>query len=158
MKRLTEQQINRAYCPIAKAMGELGDRWILLILRECFLKAKRFDDFQQNLGVSKSVLSSKLQRMIELQLLEKEAYKEIGARVRYEYKLTKKGRDLLPVILTLLEWGNQYLIPEGTATVVVVDKEHEEPVHLQARNTAGDLLKWKDMCVRLRQKTTTPKE
>ena len=91
------QDIGDIPCSIARSLAVLGDRWTLMVLRNCFLGIKRFDDFQTNLGVTRHVLAERLQRLVEAEVLCKVAYQQKPER--FEYRLTEKGRDLYPCLL-----------------------------------------------------------
>ena len=134
MENLEKNELDRVYCPIMKAMSEIGDKWILLLLRESFIGTHRFDDFQLNLGISKSVLSNKLKVMVEKDLLTKVQYKDPGERSRAEYHLTRKGKDLLKVVISLLNWGNKYLVRAQEPTMFIVDERDHKPVKLMVTN------------------------
>jgi len=103
-------------CSIARTLELIGERWTLLILRDVFLGVRRFEDFQAGLGVARNVLSSRLARLVDEGLLEKRAYQERPAR--YEYRLTLKGIDLWPVMISLVKWGDKYAAPEGPPRVI----------------------------------------
>lgn len=91
---------------MARAMAVVGDRWALLVLREAFLRVRRFDDFQERLGIARRVLTERLKHLVEHEVLERVAYSQ--APLRYEYRLTEKGRGLYPVILSLVHWGDTH--------------------------------------------------
>jgi DNA-binding HxlR family transcriptional regulator len=97
--------INDTLCPISRALGVIGDRWTLLILRELLLDVRRFDDLQAQTGMSSSLLSTRLQRMERDGLIERRLYNEKPKR--YEYHATAVGRELDPVILMLRAWGHR---------------------------------------------------
>lgn len=101
------QQVGEMPCSVARSLAILGDRWTLLVIRNVFLRVRRFADMQAQLGVPKHVLSVRLKRLVDAGVLEKVAYQQ--APVRYEYKLTAKGRDLYPVIQMLVAWGDKWL-------------------------------------------------
>jgi DNA-binding HxlR family transcriptional regulator len=104
-------------CSVARALEVLGDRWTLLVIRDAFLGVRRFDDFQRRLGVARNVLSDRLQRLTEEGLLERHRYQERPER--FEYRLSDKGMDLWPAIVTLMKWGDRYYAPpEGPPRVV----------------------------------------
>lgn len=103
-------------CSIARALELVGDRWTLLVLREVFLGIRRFDDIQEHLGIARNTLSNRLGRLVDDGLLEKVAYQD--APPRYEYRLSEMGRDLWPVVVALMQWGDRYLAPDGPPTVV----------------------------------------
>ena len=91
-------------CPIARTLSVIGDRWTILILRNCFLGQSRFEQFQKSLGVTRQVLSNRLARLVAEGLLNKHAY----AKGRYEYHLTEAGKALGPTLRSLFDWGKVY--------------------------------------------------
>ena len=93
---------------MAKPAALLGDRWILVILRQAFNGVKRFEDFQQSLGISRSLLSERLGRLVDAGVLRREPYKD-DVRTRDRYRLTEMGLDLYPVLIALRDWGDRYL-------------------------------------------------
>ena len=94
-------------CSIARALEIVGERWTLLIVRDVFLGRRRFDEFQESLGISRNVLSERLARLVEEGILERVLYQERPER--YEYRLTEKGRDLHLALTGLRQWGDRYL-------------------------------------------------
>ena len=96
-------------CPLSATLGLVGEWWTLLILHDAFDGYSRFDQFQENLGISSSLLTSRLKRMVGAGLLERRQYQANPAR--YEYLLTELGRSLRPVIVVLAAWGNARLAP-----------------------------------------------
>ena len=104
-------------CSVARALEVLGDRWTLLVIRDAFLGVRRFDDFQRRLGVARNVLSDRLARLVEEGLLERRRYQERPER--FEYRLSQKGIDLWPAVVTLMKWGDRYYAPpEGPPRLV----------------------------------------
>jgi DNA-binding HxlR family transcriptional regulator len=95
-------------CSIARPASLLGDRWTLVILREAFNGIKRFEDFQETLGISRSLLSERLNRLVEAGVLRREPYKD-SVRTRDRYRLTEMGLDLYPVLMALRDWGDRWL-------------------------------------------------
>ncbi|MEM6724502.1 MAG: helix-turn-helix domain-containing protein [Bacteroidota bacterium] len=128
-------------CPIGMAMEEIGDRWVLFILRACFFQITRFKDLQDHLGVSKSVLSTKLNFMVDKNLLERKPYKEKQGRTRFEYQLTKKGKGLMKVVAALMEWGNEYIKKVGDPTIVPIDLTSKKRVRLVFADREGNISK-----------------
>ncbi len=94
-------------CSVARTLSVIGDRWTLLVLRDCFLGVRRFDDFQGSLGCSPHLLSTRLAQLVDDGILERRPYQERPAR--HEYRLTAKGRDLFPVIASLVVWGDRWM-------------------------------------------------
>jgi DNA-binding HxlR family transcriptional regulator len=113
--------LNRTYddqvCSIARALEVVGERWSLLILRDAFLGLRRFDDFQRSLGVARNVLADRLDRLVEAGVFERVRYTERPPR--FEYRLTKRGRDLYPVLFALMRWGDKYAAPNGPPRVLL---------------------------------------
>ena len=101
------QEIGELDCSIARTLSVIGDRWTLLVLRDCFLGGRRFDDFEASLGLSPHLLSTRLAKLVEHGILERRPYQERPAR--FEYRLTEKGRDVYPVIVSLLRWGDRWM-------------------------------------------------
>ena len=113
-------------CPIARALDIVGERWTLLILRDVSRGIRRFDALQENLGIARNILTDRLAWLVEQGILEKRAYEERPPR--YEYRLTQKGRDFFPVLVTLMAWGQRWSPPEGV-TVELVDKGSGAVLH-----------------------------
>jgi DNA-binding HxlR family transcriptional regulator len=103
-------------CSVARSLELIGERWTILIIRDAFLGVRRFDDFQRSLGIARNVLQGRLERLVDNGILERVRYQERPAR--FEYKLTEKGLDLWPVVVSLLSWGDRHVAPEGPAVVL----------------------------------------
>jgi DNA-binding HxlR family transcriptional regulator len=108
-------------CSISKPMAFLGERWTMLVVRDLFLGRRRFDEFQTSLGVASNVLSQRLATLTEEGIVERRRYNEHPER--FEYRLTEKGRDLQPLLLALLAWGDKYTAPNG-APLETVHGDH----------------------------------
>ena len=93
-------------CSVARTLGIVGEQWSLLIMRDAFLCVRRFEDFQHHLGIARNILSDRLGKLVEHGILNKRQYNE--RPVRYEYRLTRKGIDLFPVLFALQKWGDTY--------------------------------------------------
>jgi DNA-binding HxlR family transcriptional regulator len=102
--------LNRDYegqnCSVARALEVVGERWTLLIVRDAFLGLRRFDEFQENLGIARNVLTDRLNRLVDEGILGRVRYSERPER--YEYRLTQKGRDLHLALSGLRQWGDKY--------------------------------------------------
>jgi DNA-binding HxlR family transcriptional regulator len=99
------------WCPVARAMSVIGDRWTLLILRDCFLGVTRFEAFQKSLGVTRHVLADRLKRLVAAGVLERVPYSTRPPR--HDYVLTAKGRDFAPALAALRDWGKVHMPREG---------------------------------------------
>jgi DNA-binding HxlR family transcriptional regulator len=105
-------------CSVAKALEVIGERWSLLIVRSVMHGNRRFGEMQESLGIARNVLSARLQRLVDEEILERRAYQE--SPPRYEYFLTQKGLDLWPALIALLNWGDRYSPdPDGPRRLIV---------------------------------------
>lgn len=104
-------------CPIARCLERVGEWWTLLIVRDAFHGLKRFDEFEQSLGIAPNMLTRRLAALVEAGVLEKRPYSERPPR--YEYVLTERGRDLQPVLVAMQVWGNTHFAPEGPSVVLI---------------------------------------
>ena len=135
---------NRDNCPIHLTSNILGDRWILLLLRELFLGQTRFDEFQKNLNISKSVLTVKLKSLVENRLVVKSDYKEANKRTRNEYHLSELGKQLIFIMGAILEWGSTNLVNQDDTYLKIVDKSGSS-VQLAFLNKKNKKLPLKDL-------------
>ena len=106
-------------CSIAQTLEVIGEWWTLLILRDCFLGVRRFDDFVERLGIARNVLTDRLTKLVDHGILEKRKYQDRPAR--YEYRLTAKGVDLSPALVALMRWGDKHVAGDDKPTVLVHD-------------------------------------
>jgi DNA-binding HxlR family transcriptional regulator len=109
-------------CSIARSLEVVGERWTLLIVRDAFLGLRRFEEFQENLGTARNVLTDRLNRLVEEEILERVPYSER----RFEYRLTKKGRDLNIALAGLRQWGDKYI--SDKPPTVLRRKSDKKPV------------------------------
>jgi DNA-binding HxlR family transcriptional regulator len=100
-------EIDRQVCSVARALSVVGERWTLLILRDAFFGTRRFDQFQASLGITRHRLSERLNKLVEQGVLTRVPYCERPPR--YEYRLTRKGLALYPVLMTLGRWGDEWM-------------------------------------------------
>jgi DNA-binding HxlR family transcriptional regulator len=94
-------------CSMARTVSVIGDRWTLLILRDCFLRVRRFEEFQARLGVTRPILARRLRKLVDDFVLTKVAYQQ--RPLRYEYRLTQKGLDLYPIVMAIVHWGDVHM-------------------------------------------------
>jgi DNA-binding HxlR family transcriptional regulator len=129
-------------CTIARSADVLGDDWILLVMRQACLGTRRFEDFQRELGIGRSILTTKLHRLVAEGMLRRVEYQQ--RPVRQEYRLTDKGRDVYPILAATAAWGERWLSgPGGTPLILhhtacdhdmhamVVCSECEEPLDVR---------------------------
>jgi len=110
-------------CSIAQTLEVVGEWWTMLIVRDCFLGVRRFDDFQRRLGISRNILTERLEHLVEHGVLDRVPYQE--RPVRYEYRLTDKGRDLWLVLTAMRQWGDRWAAADGPP----VEIEHKACGH-----------------------------
>ena len=111
---------DRDNCAVGNTMAVIGERWTLLVLREAFLGVRRFEQLQRNTGVARNILSDRLNTLVAHGVLRREAYQE--RPVRYEYRLTAKGLDLYPILITLMAWGLRHAMDDSEPTMVLQHK------------------------------------
>ncbi|AQA19196.1 transcriptional regulator [Halioglobus japonicus] len=99
--------IDKQVCSVARALSVIGERWTMLIIRDAFLGTRRFDQFQSNLGITRHRLSERLGKLVEAGVLVKVPYSE--RPLRHEYRLTRKGLGLYPVLMSLAAWGDEWM-------------------------------------------------
>ena len=115
LKRTYDNQV----CSIAGALGLIGERWSLLVIRDVFLGLHRFDDVQRSLGIARNVLRDRLKLLVDEGILERRRYQERPER--FEYHLTEKGRDLWPVLHGLMVWGDKHVPPHPAGPPTLVE-------------------------------------
>ncbi|WP_432943697.1 winged helix-turn-helix transcriptional regulator [Kribbella sp. CA-253562] len=136
-----------AECPVARAVDVIGDRWSLLIVRDAFDGIRRFNDFQRNLGLAKNILSSRLRELVAHGILEIVPAADGGAY--HEYSLTRKGRDLFVILVSLRQWGEDHLFSDAEPHSVLLDTKNSEPVRkLEVTDASGRLLDSSEAFVR----------
>lgn len=126
-------------CSIAQTLEIVGEWWTLLILRDCFLGVRRFDDFVERLGISRNVLTDRLDTLVGAGVLERRPYDE--GRRRYDYVLTEKGLALWPVLTALRQWGDEWVLGEELAPVLLEHRGHGHLTHVQPTcDVCGEVL------------------
>ena len=134
-------------CAIARSLEVLGDWWTLLVIREAFLGVRRFADFEAALGISKNILTARLNHLVEHGVLERVDAGVHGTR--YEYALTPMGKDLATVLTAIRQWGDRWIFGAGKEPTVVVDKRTGRPIpRVVIRDEKGEPLAGRDMEMR----------
>ncbi len=128
--RYREPVLGRTYesqvCSISRTLEVFGERWTLLIMRTAlFADASRFGEFQRSLGIATNVLAARLEHLVEAGVMDR-----VGADGAAEYRLTDRGRDLLPSLVALTEWGDRWAAPAGEP-VHYRHASGEHPVHVR---------------------------
>jgi DNA-binding HxlR family transcriptional regulator len=117
------------HCSIARTVDLTGDWWTPLVMRAAVYGARRFEEFQRQLGLSRNVLTQRLDRLVEEGMLERVPYQE--RPLRHEYRLTEKGRDFFTVLAAMIRWGDRWLAEEEGPPIVLRDRRSGEPVEIE---------------------------
>ena len=118
--------LSRDACSIARALEVVGERWNVLILREAFRGVTQFEDFRKRLGIAPNVLSMRLSELVENGVLSRSVYQRTPQRWRYELT-PEKGRDLYPVIVSLMAWGDRWDAEHGPPWVIMHGRHRAKP-------------------------------
>ncbi len=114
-------ELENEACPVARGLSVIGDRWTLLILRDCFLGVRRFDMFQEHIGMTRHVLADRLKKLVDANILRKEPYQE--RPTRYEYRLTQKGKSLFPILMMLISWADEHMPADDPSPYEFLNKD-----------------------------------
>lgn len=117
---------NTSMCSVARSLELLGERWTLLIIREAFFGTRRFDDFQAHLGISRNVLAARLAKLVRAGILAHVPLHEHA--LRNGYVLTAAGYDLVPTLVSLLQWGDRWMHTPETVPVCIVERKTGRPI------------------------------
>ena len=143
---MSRNKIDDINCSLADSLNLIGEWWTILILRESFFGTRRFEDFQQHLGIARNILTARLATLCDNGILQRVPVKE-GAK-RHEYRLTNMGRDLLTVIIALTQWGDRWLRQEQGAPVNFIERDSGEVIpEVCIRSNDGRQLKTRDLAM-----------
>jgi DNA-binding HxlR family transcriptional regulator len=141
-------EIGDMTCSVARALSVVGDRWSLLVLRDAFLGLRRFEDFQRDLGTTRHRLADRLRKLVEHGILERVRYQDHPPR--FEYRLTEKGKDLYPVIVSLTRWGDRWMAGKAGPPIELVHKSCGRPtMPTLACPECGETVAARDMMARM---------
>lgn len=141
------EEIGNQRCSIARALSEIGDRWTLLVLREAFLRTRRFGDFVERTGASSNLVADRLQKLLDAGVLTRRQYQEKPDR--FEYRLTEKGRDLYPVMMALVRWGDRWHDGGAGRPLEHVHRRCDHVMHAEMTcSECGEPLDPRDVAVR----------
>lgn len=136
---MTRQSFAGLDCSVALAAEHLGDKWVLVILRNAFNGMKRFDDFYTHLGVSSKVLTSRLNALVDADILYRQEV--AGDKRAIEYRLTAKGLDLFPLLVFMGQWGDRWWPLSAGPRMEVLDRAKGQPVQpIVVRDSRGRTL------------------
>lgn len=120
------EELGKEACPVARGLSVIGDRWTMLVLRDCFLGVRRFEQMQERLGITRHILADRLRKLEASGVLRREQYQERPAR--FEYRLTDKGKALHPIIVSLISWADENQPAEGESSVTLISRETGAPI------------------------------
>ena len=133
---------------MALACDLLGDRWTMLVIREAFYGVSRFDDLRADLGIPRGILSARLKKLVADGVLARQPYREGSARVRHEYHLTERGRELGLALIALMQWGARHLQHEPSP-LSITDRRTGEPLQVALVTPRGQAVAAEDVEVRV---------
>jgi DNA-binding HxlR family transcriptional regulator len=137
--------------PFRRSIGHvldiIGEGWSILIIREAFLGTRRFEEFQSRLGIARNILTARLKNLCANQILDRVPVKE-GAR-RHEYLLTHKGKEMMPLLIALTQWGDKWVFGAGNEPMIFLDREDGQPIsRVQVYSARGEVLRPRDIMVK----------
>src|SRR5258707_12844339 len=118
-------------CSIKRTLDVVGEKWTLLVIREAFFGARRFEQFLAHVGCTRTLLSERLAALVERGVLRREPYREPGQRERHQYLLTEKGRDLFAAMAVLMQWGDRWEAGADGGPVEIRHCDCGEAVHVE---------------------------
>jgi DNA-binding HxlR family transcriptional regulator len=136
-------------CPISRALSVVGNRSIMLIMREAYYGTTRFDDFARRVGIAESIAAARLRDLVDAGLLDRRPYQEPGQRTRYEYVLTEAGEDLLPVVVALGRWGAKHRPLDDSSPGRFRHTTCGTGVHVEVRCEEGHLVTVDELTVEI---------
>jgi DNA-binding HxlR family transcriptional regulator len=143
------------HCPLPPAVELIGEKWAFLILRGALNGLQHFEEFQAGLGIARNILSDRLGKLVCGGILERT--QDESDKRKVIYALTDKGRALLPVVLALRQWGEEW--GHGPAPVVLADRLHERPIRrICVQSQDGRELELSDMVWLSREDAREPAE
>ncbi len=143
---MSRNKFNDLNCSLSDSLNLIGEWWTILILRESFFGTRRFEDFQQQLGIARNILTARLSTLCESGILERVPVKQ-GAK-RHEYQLTTMGRDLLTIVIALTQWGDRWLRKDQGVPVTFIERNNGEEIpKVCVRAKDGRELKTRDIAM-----------
>lgn len=137
---MPRKSLDHLNCSWAQTAEAVGDKWSIMIIRSAFYGVSSFSEFQEDLGISKNVLSQRLDHLVEHEVFERKPTRPGSSRCHY--KLTRKGRALFPAIVALGQWGDEWIFGANNEPVVILDRENRRPIQtIRVRSAEGKPLK-----------------
>ena len=138
---MSRTSLDHHNCSLARTVDIIGDKWALMIIRDAFYGFRRFKDFKERLGITQAVLSDRLTLLVDHGILTRST----ADTQHPEYRLTDKGRDLFPVVVSLVRWGDRWIHGEVGPPVMIRDRATARPVELALRDGQGRAIGSRDV-------------
>lgn len=142
-------------CGAGLATDIVSDRWTFLIIREAFYGVSRYDDIRADIGIPRSVLTDRLKKLVAAEILVRQPYREEGARTRFGYSLTEKGRDLGLMIIALMQWGDTHL-KNGDAALALRDRHSGNALKVALVEADVQTTPWTDVKIKVLKESPKP--
>jgi len=141
---MATRKATKYFCSAARALEVLGDRWTFLLIREVVFGTRRFDEFVSHLGIARNVLTTRLNALIDADILVQLPIRDDA--IRTGYHLTEKGRDLLPALIALVQWGDRWLQTPDSIPIRIVERESGRVLEqMRPCNRSGKALTLRDI-------------
>ena len=132
---------------VAHVLDVIGEGWSILIIREAFLGTRRFEEFQGRLGIARNILTTRLKNLCANEILDRVPVKP-GAK-RHEYILTDKGKDMMPLLVALTQWGDKWVYGETNEPLIFLDRDQGKPIaSVQVFSASGEALRPRDIMIK----------
>ena len=145
---MKHDELRDVYCSVARTWSVIGERWTMLILRECFRGERRYDHFRTKLGLGSNVLNDRLSLLTAEGVLDRVLYQDNPPR--HEYRLTEKGQALYPVLLSIMVWGDTYKTETPPVRLRHTVCGHEAAPAMTCAH-CGEPVRWRDMSADFQQ-------
>lgn len=137
-------KVNESFCSAARALEILGDRWTFLLIREVVFGTRRFDEFVSHLGIARNVLTARLKALLDADILVQLPIRDDALRTGYH--LTEKGRDLLPALIALVQWGDRWLQSPDSIPIRIIERSSGKELEpMRPRNKSGKEVTLRDI-------------
>ena len=151
---MRKENFNHLECSLARSLDMIGEWWTLLIIRDLFYGTDTFDSLCKDLGISRNILTDRLKKLVDRSIIEK--YSKAKDSQRQAYRLTAKGKDLFPVIMALVAWGDKWESPAGAPIVFQHGPDRHPATAKVICEKCGIELKPKDITPRIGPGVSNP--
>lgn len=136
---MTRTPLNHFNCSLARTADIIGDKWCLLILRDVMNGVRSFSKFQKNSGIARNILSDRLEHLVTHDILEKRRTRP-GVE-RFHYYFTEQGKELAPILIAMLQWGDRWVFGEDQKPLELLDRDNQQPIQpIQILSSEGKSL------------------